>query len=443
MLVPFYTKEAEQKNVSVSEAGMVFGSVNFVQILFIPLFGKYLGVLKAHRLFLIGLFICGASNISFGFLDLVDERMPFLALSFVIRIISAIGEAAFLTSLYPLATKTSSERFRSTILSVMETAFGVGMTTGPAVGGILYNYQGFYFPFVTVGGLLLCCSLVSALIIDRNCNDTEVDYQSLEGGLMQIKPADTTYRKLFSTAAISIPFIILILSEMSIAWFLPTLEPFLRETFDFDSTLSGIMFSLEGLTYAAFSPLFGILLDRGLSPYTTMVIGVGCQIIGLSLLGPARYLKFIPESPYTTGIGLFILGSGIAASFIVTLTYMLSEASKANRKIRDTEQTRGMITSLWLIAENIGGWLGSFFGGIAYDNLGFEGSSIVIIGLQGIIVIGIPYLLYSNKRNERRLDAVLLDNDVSVSQKKTNTKYNNLSDKTGKIDERTPLIRKM
>ena len=141
--------------------------------------------------------------------------------------------------------------------------------------------------------------------------------------------------------------------------------------------------------------------------------------------------------------GLLNYRSGIAASFIVTLTYMLSEASKANRKIRDTEQTRGMITSLWLIAENIGGWLGSFFGGIAYDNLGFEGSSIVIIGLQGIIVIGIPYLLYSNKCNERRLDAVLLDNDVSVSQKKTNTKYNNLSDKTGKIDERTPLIRKV
>merc|ERR1719346_920432 len=110
---------------------MVFGSVNFVQIIFIPLFGKYLQILKAHRLF-------------------------------VIRIISAIGEAAFLTSLYPLATKTSSERYRSTILSVMETAFGIGMTTGPAVGGILYKYQGFYFPFVVVGGLLLSCSVISA-----------------------------------------------------------------------------------------------------------------------------------------------------------------------------------------------------------------------------------------------------------------------------------------
>merc|ERR1712020_514152 len=125
-----------------------------------------------------------------------------------------------------------------------------------------------------------------------------------------------------------------------------------------------------------------------------MIVGVVCQIVGLSLLGPARYLDFIQKSPYTTGIGLFILGSGIAASFIVTLTFMLAEASKADKNILDTEQTRGMITSLWLIAENIGGWLGSFLGGIAYDNLGFEAGSLVIIGLQSIIVMGIPYVWY-------------------------------------------------
>ena len=190
----------------------------------------------------------------------------------------------------------------------METAFGIGMTTGPAVGGVLYKYKGFYFPFVIVGGLLLCCSLVSAFIIDKNDKDIGVGDHSVEGGQMQMKHANTTYRRLFSNAVISIPFVILILSEMSVAWFLPTLEPFLRENFGLDSTLSGIMFSLEGLTYAAFSPLFGILLDRGLSPYTTMVVGVVCQIFGLSLLGPARYFEFIPKSPYTTGIGLFVLG---------------------------------------------------------------------------------------------------------------------------------------
>ena len=85
----------------------MFGSVNFVQILFIPLFGKYLDRLKAYRLFLLGVFICGAANIAFGFLEWIEDTKIFLALSFIIRIISAIGEAAFVTSLYPLATKVN------------------------------------------------------------------------------------------------------------------------------------------------------------------------------------------------------------------------------------------------------------------------------------------------------------------------------------------------
>merc|ERR1712173_190988 len=211
---------------------------------------------------------------------------------------------------------------------------------------------------------------------------------------------------------------------MSIAWFLPTLEPFLSENFNLNSTMSGIMFSLEGLTYAAFSPLFGILLDRGMSPYLTMSFGVVCQILGLSLLGPARYFNFIPKSPYTTGAGLFILGTGIAASFIVTLTYMLAESSRANKQIFDTEQTRGMITSLWLIAENIGGWLGSFLGGVAYDKLGFEGGSLVIIALQSIIVVGIPYVWCRTMRNRKKRLQEMFSNKASVCENSQETKRN-------------------
>ena len=100
---------------------------------------------------------------------------------------------------------------------------------------------------------------------------------------------------------------------------------------------------------------------------------------------------------------------------------MLSETPKADRKIRDTEHTREMITSLWLIAENIGGWLGSFCGGIAYDHLGFEKSSLVIIGLQGIIIIGVPYLYYRSKSNERKLNAIVFDNVSCVLKERYTT----------------------
>ena len=82
--------------------------------------------------------------------------------------------------------------------------------------------------------------------------------------------------------------------------------------------------------------------------------------------------------------------SGSAALFIVCLKVMMSAAPNADESISDTEQTRGMITSLFLMAENVGSWSGSFFGAAAYDNMGFECGLLVIIELQFIIVVGIP-----------------------------------------------------
>ena len=123
---------------------------------------------------------------------------------------------------------------------------------------------------------------------------------------------------------------------------------------------------------------------------------------------------------------------------------MLGEVTKADKNILDTEQTRGMITSLWLIAENIGGWLGSFLGGVAYDNLGFESGSLLIIGLQGIIVLGIPYVWYRTKCNHnKRLVEMLSKKDLSTNQNGISSERIGPIIKIETEDERTPLIGKM
>lgn len=406
LLATFYTKEATRKSITVSQAGLVFGSKYFVHILFIPIFGKYLNTLGAHRVLVSGIFVAGTGNTLFGLLEWVNHMQTFLALSFAIRIISATGEAAFMTALYPLATKAAGESALAKVISVMETAFGIGIATGTTIGGILYDYNGFYLPFVIVGGALIFCSIVATFIIDKsNANIIlEGESQSYIGGSdrLEAHAAAQYYCNILAQAEIITPMVILTVSEMSIAWFNPTLEPFLGQNFSLSSTWAGIMLSLQGGTSAAFSLVCGMLLDRGVSPYFIMICGVVCQIVGLSLMGPARYVEFVPKSPYSTGIGLFIMGCGIAASSIVTLTFMLKKASYADQSCPSIDQTRGMITSLWLIAESIGDWLGSILGGIAYFNLGFEDGSLVIVGLQFIIVVGIAYLWYQPRPNERK-----------------------------------------
>ena len=79
----------------------VYGSF-FTTIVFSPIFGKYIDCIGSKNLFLVGTLIAGVSNIGFGLLQWVDKTYPFLALSIIIRIVSAMGEAAFFTAVYPL-----------------------------------------------------------------------------------------------------------------------------------------------------------------------------------------------------------------------------------------------------------------------------------------------------------------------------------------------------
>ena len=55
---------------------------------------------------------------------------------------------------------------------------------------------------------------------------------------------------------------------------------------------------------------------------------------------------------------LICIGAFVAATFITTLVFMMNE-SVANGA-PDNEQTRGMITSLWFMSENIAGYLGRY-----------------------------------------------------------------------------------
>ena len=114
---------------------------------------------------------------------------------------------------------------------------------------------------------------------------------------------------------------------------------------------------VEGATYAIFSPIWGILFDHGWNPHLMLLIGCFGVILAFFLLGPANVLlPFLPKNIIVIAIGLIIEGSSVAATYITTLVFMMNE-SIANGA-PDTEQTRVMITSLWLMSQDIAGYLG-------------------------------------------------------------------------------------
>lgn len=68
----------------------------------------------------------------------------------------------------------------------------------------------------------------------------------------------------------------------------------------------------------------------------------------------------------------------------------------------DTEQTRGMITSLWFMNECLGDYIGSLGGGIAYDSMGFVNSTVIVIGIQLVILVSLPIFGKVIRTTQRR-----------------------------------------
>ncbi len=79
---------------------------------------------------------------------------------------SAAILAVYLTNLVILGVRQAAPvRYRSTVLSVMETMFGLGLMVGPFLGSVLYEVDGFYLPFVVCGGVLTLCPVLALFCV--------------------------------------------------------------------------------------------------------------------------------------------------------------------------------------------------------------------------------------------------------------------------------------
>ena len=93
------------------------------------------------------------------------------------------------------------------------------------------------------------------------------------------------------------------------------------------------------------------------------MFGSGIICFGYLLLAPAPPFLFAP-SLVQIGLGAGLHGVGMAMNFIGTLTLMTSQTEK---KGSNSEQIQGMVTSIWITCESLGGFIGAAAGGAAYD----------------------------------------------------------------------------
>ncbi|XP_076270313.1 MFS-type transporter SLC18B1-like isoform X2 [Rhynchophorus ferrugineus] len=366
---PFYPAEAERKGCTATEYGLVFGIFEFVVFLVSPLYGQHLNKIGPKITFNGGIYTTGICAILFGLLDKVEGRYAFITLSFVIRIIEAMGNAAFLTASFAIIAKEFPDNVATTFAS-LETFFGLGLIVGPTVGGALYQVGGYTLPFAVMGSALFASAVLAAFILPKQEDKRD-------------KESSPSVFKALKVPGIVIACASTIVTSTSIGFLQATMEPHLR-VFSLKPIVLGLMFVINGGVYAITAPGWGWLCDNYIPPKIITVTGCVLVAAGFCLIGPAPFFNF-PVILWVCILGLVLHGLGMAAQLVASFGDALRTA--ITHGFPDNVETFGLISGLWTSTFALGAFLGPSISGILYDSVGFQNSSMFIVVIH--LVVGI------------------------------------------------------
>ncbi|XP_048513944.1 MFS-type transporter SLC18B1-like [Athalia rosae] len=367
---PFYPQEAEKKGASATEYGLVFGIFEFVVFVISPVYGQHLNKIGPKLLFNGGILTTGTCAIFFGLLDRVEGHYPFIILSFVIRIVEAMGNAAFLTASFAIIAKEFPDNVATTFAS-LETFFGLGLIVGPTVGGALYQIGGYTTPFAILGSALFLAAVMTSFVLPTHGPGGE-DTQ-LAGSFMRVLKIPGV---IVATASI-------VATSMSIGFLQATLEPHLRQ-FNLSPVVLGLMFVINGGTYALTAPAWGWICDKRSKPQVSTIIGCFLVMVGFGLVGPAPFIPS-PTLVWLSVLGLVIHGFGMAAQLVASFTLALKSAIEQG--FPNNLETYGLISGLWTSTFALGAFIGPSIAGILLDTIGFRNASMFVVILHFLVAI--------------------------------------------------------
>jgi len=389
---PFYPAEAESKGASAVEYGLVFGIFQLSAFFVSPIIGKYLPRIGIGRAFYGGLFMTGLLVIAFGLLNRIEGVTAFIAMSFLIRIVTAFGYSSFLASSFTLVAKVFPETV-ATVFALVEMSFGVGMIIGPTIGGALYEAGGFTMPFGVLGGLLLGQALIASQTLPELKEEVSQAEDRAEGfGLIAA----------LKIPAVAIAVFAVFSGSIAVGALQATLERHLAQ-FDLTTMQVGYFFMLYGGAYALPNPLWGYIADK-FSPKLVILVGSGLLVIGHLLVGPVPGIGLAPSYKLCI-VAIIVAGVGLGAQLVAT--FSMAQRAAVARGFPDDITTHSLVSSLWTSFFALGSFVGPTASGALNDIVGFRWSMVFTAGWNMIVFFLVLGCILLGRKGSRAKSGLL------------------------------------
>uniref|UniRef100_A0A2C9LRP1 Major facilitator superfamily (MFS) profile domain-containing protein n=1 Tax=Biomphalaria glabrata TaxID=6526 RepID=A0A2C9LRP1_BIOGL len=387
LLAPFYPQEAEKKDVSNLVTGFIFSSFELTIFVSSPVFGNFMTRIGPRFMLIAGLLTAGSCAVLFGTLDRCPPGTPFIIISFACRCVEALGFSAFITSGFAIISSEFPKNV-GTVFALLETADGIGLMVGPALGGALYELGGYGLGFYVLGGLTLATGGIMIFLLP----ETQDAHQERKGKVLTLLKSPFIWFSVFSIAVAS----------LGIMFLDPTFSKHLKQ-FDLSPALIGLIFVITPGLYGLTSPFWGYISDT--KNMNGRLIFLGNLMCGISylLIGPSPYLPFIPEKLWVIIIGLVILGTFISLCMVPTLNCLLQGAVELG--FENNLDTYGIISGLFNSAFCLGSFTGPMVGGVLIDYIGFNYGATAVSGIHFFAAIACCFFFITRHlKQHARLD---------------------------------------
>nr|CDQ01013.1 Bm4394, isoform d [Brugia malayi] len=369
-IAPFYSNEAKIKGLRSFEIGVVFGVFELIMFFIAPLFGKYMVSIGSKKMFVSGIGVTGITVVLFGFLNYIESPSLFFWSSIGLRILEAIGDAAFVTSSFVIGVKCFPGRI-AIVVGVLETFVGLGSTAGPLLGGILYEIGGFKLPFIVLGIILLFLGLVAYFLVENMDDDVVMDGKGMLGML--------------KIPLLWIMIHAVVMCAISLSFLDPTLADHLA-SFKLTPSIIGLMFLLSGGIYTITAPFWSIIIDKFNCSKAIIMFGIIAVVISMIIIGPSPFLNAEKNLGWIE-VALGILGLATSALYIPT--FQISIDTLCEYGYGKSLQTYGCISGLFQSAYSFGSFFGPTVGGFCVQWIGFPWTTTIIALLNIIFIIAI------------------------------------------------------
>lgn len=360
-IIPVYTSKL---GASDSIIGLLFSCYAISLLITTPIWGILSDKIGRKIPIVIGL-------AGFAFSTLFFALASSLPMLFLARILQGISSAANWSPSLALLADYFDVDNRGKIMGLALTAMSVGSLVGAPVGGFLYDFGGYSFPFLIMAVIILIDFTAFLLLVRPP--------QHVKSEGLHI------FKFLNNVNVLTIAAVVLI-ANCAISLLNPILPIYLTETFKVSSTQIGLIFGAATLAYGIFTPIAGALSDR-YNHASIMVSGLVCAAITFPLL-------VLSQSMWQEVLAFFLVGASIGIALSPTLP--------AIAKLVDDHEGDfyGIAYAIFDMFFGLGLIIGPLAGGILSDVAGVK---LTIIYSGAFLVLCSFALMLSNKFLGRRV----------------------------------------